>query len=403
VNFTVLTSGGQHGTDYAAPSEEGQKCLSGCANVLITVEDSLTHKPISGASVAASVNPIAKLDLGDLANTDNEFLCVQADRAPGVPQSPCGTDLDDLPTDKQGHVYLIYWAPGLVDTAQTTLNASASFRDCSSGPCTDKAGTAAPTTLVVRPYPIYQQSGLLPAADVNLLVELAQEPNHFVADLALDQSAERLIEVALKALDVFEAQAASIAGVAGLTVSTAVHAVAALSNYGTELGLVSMLLSAEKLRTLGLGAEPYATTLPREAATNFTYQILRGLGDVPVPGLPAGTGLAGILWTDAQAVNAAEKHAGVSSATNPESISLTIYEISHCDEGYPVCGPGYEHLASESGVKLGDRHGIQAQLCLYFTGSGAVPGLNWSDHFCESQYAAPFWVAVQPGLNRTLP
>ena len=412
VNFTVPTSGGQDGSDYTAPSEEGQKCVSGCVNVLVSVVDSLTHKPVEGATVTASVDPIAKLDLiknpanesatSEFLANDNEFLCLQADRAPGVPQSPCGTRVPDLTTNKLGHVYLIYWAPGLVDTAQTTLNVSAAKQTCTQGACALKGGAANPTKLVVRPYLIYQHTGVLPAQEVGLLLELAQEPNHIVADLALDQYAEHLLVHALHALDLFAEHAASIAGVAGLVVSTAVHVVEARTKYGEQLGLISTLLTAEDLSTLGLGEDPYATTVPLDADYAFTGHILSGLGNIPVPGLPK-TGPTGILWSDAQALNEQQKRAGTAFATRPESIDLKVYEISHCDEGYPVCGPGYRYLPAQSSLALELHHGIQAQLCFYFTGSGGFPGLKWSDQFCENQYAVPYWVVSQPDLNRSLP
>ncbi len=329
-------------------------------------------------------------------------LCLQSDRGPAEPQSPCGTELSDLTTDKQGRVHLIYWAPGLVDTAQTTLDVSAAKRECPGGPCTTKGGTAAPTRLVVRPYLIYQASGDLAAKEVDLLVELAQEPNHFAADVAADHYAQHLIEHALTTLDLFEEHAASIAGAAGLIVSTAVHAVEALSKLGEQRGLVATVLVAEGLKTLGLAADAYATNVSADVSPFFTGHILDGLSDLYVPGFPK-TGPSGMLWTDASALSEAKKRAGTVFATRPETIAVKVYEISHCDEAYPVCGPGYKNLPAAAGIRVENHHGIQAQLCFYFTGSGGFPGFRWDDHFCESQYAAPYWVGVQPKLIKDLP
>ena len=134
VNFTVPTYGGKDGSRYAGPLEEGQKCVSGCANVLITVIDPATQRPVKGATVAASIDPISERDMGDFAEAshDDQFLCVQSDLAPG--EAPrCGTKLSGLTTDKQGHTYLIYWRR-LVDVAQTTLNVSASMTHAVRGP-----------------------------------------------------------------------------------------------------------------------------------------------------------------------------------------------------------------------------------------------------------------------------
>ncbi len=296
VNFTVPISGGQNGNVYVGPFDEGQKCLSGCANVLVTVIDPATEKPVEGATVTASVDPIAKLDLpGDWAQAthDDQFLCVQADLAPGeVPR--CGTDLTGLLTDKQGHAYLIYWAPGLVDAAQTTLHVSARFHVCGPGACTSKTGTAVPPTkLAVHPYLAYQHAGELEAKEVALLIKFAEEPRTIVHDLATDHFAEHLIEHALEALEAFEHHAAAIAATVGLVVSTAVHAYEALSKLGEQNGLIATLELALGLSTLGLGEDPYANSVSFAAPPNFTGHILDGLGDVPAPGLPNSVGPSG--------------------------------------------------------------------------------------------------------------
>ncbi len=121
-----------------------------------------------------------------------------------------------------------------------------------------------------------------------------------------------------------------------------------------------------------------------------------------MPGLPS-TGPSGILWSDAQALSQAQKHVRAGAATPAENISLKVYEVSHCSLSYPVCGPGYKHLPAQSSIAVENRHGIQAQLCFYFTGSDGSPGFNWNDSFCENQYAAPYWLASQAGINRALP
>ncbi len=91
-------------------------------------------------------------------------------------------------------------------------------------------------------------------------------------------------------------------------------------------------------------------------------------------------------------------------ATRPESVNVKVYEVSHCSPSYPVCGPGYYHLpAQSSSTSVEDRHGIQAQLCFFFTGTDGFPGFAWHDSFCEAQYAAPYWLHLQPDVVHTLP
>ncbi len=63
----------------------------------------------------------------------------------------------------------------------------------------------------------------------------------------------------------FEHHAAAIAATVGLVVSTAVHAYEALSKLGEQLGLIATLELALGLSTLGLGEDPYASSVPLEA------------------------------------------------------------------------------------------------------------------------------------------
>ena len=97
VNFTI-PSYSNAGSVYTEPGEAGQKCESGCANVLVTVTDPLTSKAVVGAKVTATVDPI------DVHHYGDEFLCAQSDEA----HVPCGTELSGLVTDQKGQIHLIY-------------------------------------------------------------------------------------------------------------------------------------------------------------------------------------------------------------------------------------------------------------------------------------------------------
>jgi hypothetical protein len=248
----------------------------------------------------------------------------------------------------------------------------------------------------VQPYIIYQHTGVLPSQEVALLVELAQEPNHFAEDVAVNHGAQFLIENALTTLKLFEEHAASIAAGADLAVDTAVQTYEANTKLGEQRGLVDTLLKAEgPLSTLGLGDDANASKVSINPNPNFTGQILDGLGDITSPLLPIPTTVhpRGALWSDAQALNKAQKHWRVGAPAPAESINLKVYEVSHCDQSYPVCGPGYKSLLPQT--ILSSPRGIVAQLCFYFSGSEGSPGFDWNDHFCEPQYAGPYWVVSQ--------
>ncbi|MGO9658499.1 MAG: carboxypeptidase-like regulatory domain-containing protein [Acidimicrobiales bacterium] len=412
MNFTVGTAS----EPYTEPNEAGQRCVSGCVNLLVTVTSAFTNKPVPGATVEASLSRFILTTPDDTGSEGipysdygSQFLCIQSDK----PVPECDTDSISDPTDTKGQVHLIYWAPGVPpgpagSNWSATLKVYAYKCQMSGCPVHTGFGQAKPTTLTVVPYLIYQHTGELPAKEVQLLVDMVQEPNQIVADLASDHYAHHLIEEALTTLKLFDEHATSIAAGAGLVVSTTVHAVEAYTKIVKENGLIATLLVAENLSTLGLGAKPYATTVPEEASATFTHSILNNLGIVPTPFNPETLEPGGVLWSDAEALKNQIKTlprtlATRTVTTGPEKITLEVYEVSHCDKSFPVCGPGYKDLptAPES-TTVEDHHGIQAELCFYFTGWDGLPGLDWSDHFC-SPYDPLYWEPTQPDLSKGLP
>ena len=401
VNFTVGTAA----EPYTERNEAGQRCMSGCANLLITVTDALTHKPVEGATVEASLSRTAADSRSQGDPYGNEFLCIQSDK----PVPDCGDGVS-YNTDAKGHVHLLYWTPGVSPGPSgsgwsVTLKVTA--HKCGVASCSlhQQSGKAKPMTLTAQPYVIYQHTGQLGAKEVALLVKLAQEPDLIVFELAADHYAETLIEQALETLELFEEHAASIAGAAGLVVSTVVKAVEASTKLKEQRGLIATLLVAEDLSTLGLGEDVYANEVPVDANLAFRDAILNNLGIVPTPFNPKTLEPDGVLWSDANALSTQAKelprlfsHPPVQS----EQINLKVYEVSHCDEGYPLCGPGYRDLPAQAqSTTVENHHGIQPELCFYFTGYNGLPGLDWTDHFCIG-YDAPFWVDTQPGLNNGL-
>ena len=107
-----------------------QKCLSGCANLLVTVIDPRTHRPPDpSATVTAELTGI---DTPRPHMEGEQSLCTQSE----TPQATqCGTKLADLSTDARGQVHLIYWAPGTVGTLHTHLIVAATACTSSSSAC----------------------------------------------------------------------------------------------------------------------------------------------------------------------------------------------------------------------------------------------------------------------------
>ena len=132
VNFTTGSfPKGDNG--ITEPFTLGQQCRSGCANLLVTVVDPSTHKPPDpAAKVTARLDQIDTQDAPALRQQGSQFLCTQSE---DVATRRCGTELTDLPTDSTGHVHLLYWAPGEMVTAHTTVKVEAEST-CAPSSCT---------------------------------------------------------------------------------------------------------------------------------------------------------------------------------------------------------------------------------------------------------------------------
>ena len=419
VNFTVNTYGGKNGSVYAAPGQEGQKCMSGCANVLITVIDPATHKPVVGATVNATVDPIAKLELetapgyDGVASTtshfgrplvphDNEFLCPQTDNVPGQPLSHCGTALPDLTTDDKGQVRLIYWAPGLVDTAQTTLDVSAK-ETCTKEVCSARAkeGSATPTKLIVRPYLIYGTTGQLTEEQVGDLTRIVRESAalSLLATEAAKHGFEKIWAPGFNWLVAKEVAAVLASHAASVLFSEAIFGALEIKEM-SEADQEEDELIGSFLKTLGLPAIGLWPAEPLEikASAAPSYELRqRILYDV---GWRKYTGASGVLWDDAAALNDqfSQTRGGRGRKTyfspRPEDIRLDVYEISSCNEDHPDCGPGYLNSS-----------GIQPELCLEFTGSDSLsnPALHFQKQLCIPYDARAFVQTMQRQLNPALP
>ncbi len=158
VNFTV-PSYSASGSVYGEAGEASQKCMSGCANLLVSVIDPKRHKPVKGANVTVSVDPVDFVKGGG-----HEFLCTNSDPT----KLRCGaTALSGLTTDANGQLHLIYWAPSVIQVEKTTLTVNAR------APSYPRPGTAT-TQLTINPNVIYDKLGTFSAAEVTSLIGAAR-------------------------------------------------------------------------------------------------------------------------------------------------------------------------------------------------------------------------------------
>jgi hypothetical protein len=384
VNFTSETTGG----GLTEPASAGQKCESGCTNLLVTVTDPKTKKPVTDASVEAKV----ALTTAPAHLFGDEFLCEQSEAT--VPK--CGTDLQDLSTDAKGQVHLIYWAPGFVPSGSVpNLVASVDVtatESCSSSVCTakERKGTGS-TSLTVAPYKIYDSETQLSASFVDVLVDLATEKSLTInpADtLALHQMTEPAIEY-------FEAtEREAIANLVRLPAAYGEVAIefvemgAAIAEYGEAAPLTGAFIKALDLSPIGINEPRFEKQASGAGVAAFWTEIGGGLGSF------APLSLKGVLATDGEELAKQSRSAPSVFATPPETVDLNVYDVTHCDMSNPNCGPGYSGST-----------GIQPELCFTFEGTNHLPTprLDWSDEFCAKTYDPVAWVESQNRLNRALP
>jgi hypothetical protein len=119
-------------------------CVSGCWDVTVEVTDHSTGRPVPGATVSASVAPLAGQRSAVAAGSD--YLCTVK------VLNDCGGELRGQTTDGSGQVSYYYWSPAVDRKYSVKLNANA-----------DKGGKhgTGGTELAVKPYLIYAKTANL--------------------------------------------------------------------------------------------------------------------------------------------------------------------------------------------------------------------------------------------------
>lgn len=377
VNFTV-PSFSKPGSNYTPAGEAGQRCESGCANLLVSMVNPNTNKPVPGASVTVSLDPIAHSDEGG-----SEFVCTNSDPS----QVRCGMSLSNLTADARGQLHLLYWAPGETDTERTALNARAT---CGSAPhCHGEAESS--TTLTVKPYLIYHGGGDLDAHEVSVLVGLARD--RALSAILNKAGGEKLVETAfdgyfkwIEGEELHEALVADFGPFPLGVFFAGVELVHLALEIQEQDGLISMFLEKIGVAGGGLYADPFEAKPSIGPSGPYLDAILHSLFT------PGHIHTGGVLWSDAK--HLAFQYSGTQSdfTFRPEAIQVDIYDVSHCEQSEEGdCGPGYTHS-----------RGIRPALCFVFSGDDGRPP-DWSANFCVPQYDAVEWDKTQPGLNHSLP
>ncbi|MGO9660785.1 MAG: DUF642 domain-containing protein [Acidimicrobiales bacterium] len=373
VNFTRLTGAPHEATPLVAIHQVGQQCVSGCANILITVVNKATHEPAANAEVDVQLGTIDTAESPSLHQQGRQFLCLQTDSA----AQDCGTSLDRLKTDDNGQIRLLYWAPGELVTAHVELYAQV----CTPSSCSLKRTKS---KITVYPYRIFHSQGELPPEEVRDLVQMVQTEQYFdIASHAAEKGLEASAEGWMELLGV-ESHAVELAlGPIGFAVAFLIIDLAhATSELIEDAGLQGAFFTATGLSEAGLGVGYQSSAFKKKLGwfdeVYFRERVLK-----------SGTVLtysSGWLWELAKQWS--EKYGNGAWRTGglfkPEPINLSVYETSYCQVG-AHCGPGYGSLHSPD---------IRTDLCIYISQLGSPT--------CGIYYDAPIWVASQMGVDEKL-
>jgi hypothetical protein len=303
-------------------------CFSGCADLLVTVKDHRTHKPVSGAVVSASVTPISKDDIPQYpsGNPGDGYLCDQAD-----PRS-CGSGhlITGLKTNASGRLRLRYWAPGLIADGQMTVTAMAR-ENCRQSGC-PKSGEFTTNNITVRRNLIYRRDAALSATEAGELANWTESKLfEFGSKLSIEVSLNHALNALVKSERLAE-HAAERLGEGLERVSGALEIAEVASALWQQQGFMALFFDKFSLSGTGLGRAPEDRVV--SAAPSSSFQ--RVLSDDGIP--PLHLGHKGLLWNYGAALAFLSEESN--TPVGAQAIHLFVYEVSYCGQG-EECGPNY--------------------------------------------------------------
>jgi hypothetical protein len=337
-----------------SPNQGVFRCQSGCTDVVLTVLDGGTHKPVPGATVSVSVSDLARL--GRVAG--DQYLCPES--TDGRSGKDCSNYLPGLKTDGSGQVYVRYWAPGVDLADATTLTATAT---CSGPSCPHgQPSGSASVKLTVSPYLIYNYTAPLSEEGATELAAWAGGTAIFTKFLHLSVAAPKVLWATLKWLEANEvAVEASVEGLEALEKIEPILGVLEVFQAFTELwereSMISMFLQDTGLNAVGLGGPAFEASA-HAAPSNVFATHLVNYGVV----VPFNLGADGAWWdiaTTLRKLQASDEAKGKQPDLSNWKIRLKVYEVSSCDPSKGDCAPGY---INDPGQADPLRPGIQPEL-----------------------------------------
>jgi hypothetical protein len=396
----------EYPVDFVANKNDADRCQSGCVDLVVTVRNLISHKPVEGAVVNATVSKLVRTTTGGLIQSLNpvvagaQFLC-STNRA-GTKDVGCSNFVagkydELLHTDENGQVFLRYWAPGVVETVSTTLNVTAR-QACSASACPTHEMTGSATTkLTVTPDLIYTHNATLSEDEADEMVAWASGGGVFKKFLTGTTRANTAAKYTLKWLH--SQELASEALVEGLEkvekaepVLIVVDVVNSLSDLGERQINLAEFLYITDLDAIGLGRDPFEPSVPATPTVTFSNKVVNF--GVAVPGE---LGAAGAWWELAKDVAAAESggllvhQKSIQPDMSDWGIKLNVYEVSNCDPTAGYCLPGYG---------AAERDGMQPEL--YFKVNLTYNGVVQRFEDFTVPYDAIAWTETQWNLRNVI-
>jgi hypothetical protein len=287
------------------------QCQSGCTELLVTVTDPTTGKPVDDASITASVDNLtpeytnipgtistatgngSPEDVPTVAAGD-QLLCDT--NHVGRDNPGCGATLTGVKTDYSGEAVLRYYAPGVIATASTDLKVSATANSCIPGACRLRKGEAKPMRLTVKAHLLYAASPTLSTAQEEELAAWAGGSSVFTKFLKLGAGGFKTYKYVLKTLNYLGVHAKEVAEL--LEGVEKAEPIGALFEVGEKLNalnerrvMIGMFLELTGLQGPGPGDDPFESSAPSGPALKFTAE----LANLNVT-LPFEVGAEGFWW-----------------------------------------------------------------------------------------------------------
>jgi hypothetical protein len=374
-------------------------CLSGCTDITVTVTSNGKAVANGAATVNASVTPVNDHAIpryprvgASSANPGNGYLCDASQVQSPTTCSAVGShDLNGVPTDAGGQVHLRYWAPGLVQPQTIRLKVDATGCKCNAGGM--QTGGPEKRTFTLLPHRLLYVNTDLSAFDADLLAKWTKPKG--LAGILTDQADSSALD---KAVDVLFGEV--LEGGAGTAVTVAQTALGALTpDLRLQQQFAALVLDRFNFVEWGLGDtsgsgvyeyDPANDALPQSAFLDAFA------GDAGTTGFAGG----GLLWKlGKELAKAADFLRGNGEFLGKQSIHLTVYEVSYCDQKLLDCGPGYASVYTPGAQR---RPGIEPFLYFYFTDFRApLPSETGLHYVYSGSFVAPYnanaWMQAQKG------